>query len=283
MTKIAIIGDIHCHQYLFELVLKDINNEVDEYIFLGDYITDGPNANEILNVIKKKSKNVILGNREVDMINYSEQKKTDVVRYRSKLFTFDEISEENIDFLKRIPLYQIIGVKNKRICFSHASPYNVKDEVLANDYQLFDKLIADFDCDVYLFGHQHRPFFLEYKKKFFINPGSVNTPLDGRATSKYGILIIDEAIKYEQKEIVYNWQMASDYYLHSNYFDECPEWSNLLIYILRDGIDYRKLFVKKILREKNNWDQLTKEEWHRFFVDFMKKYNLPIIRKEENG
>ncbi len=282
MKKIAVIGDIHCHLQLFEQVINEVDGQVDDYIFLGDYITDGPHANEILNIVKNRSENVILGNREVDIINYDEQKIINSVRYRSKMYTLKEINNENLGFLKKLPIYQIIEIKNKRICFCHGSPYHVKDEVFNKSLTLFDRLIADFDCDVYLFGHQHRPFYLEYRKRIFINPGSVNSPLDGRATCKYGILEIAENIVYHQKEIVYDWHIAKKYYLESDYFKACPEWSNLLIYILRDGIDYRKLFIDKVLQARIDWEHLHEDEWHNLFVEFMKKYNLKIIKAVAN-
>jgi len=283
MKKIVIISDIHCHQYLFNLVLEDIDKDVSEYIFLGDYITDGPFANEILAMVKARGNYIIAGNREVDIANYDGAKWDKKARYRSKEFTYRELTTENIDFIKKLPIYQVIKVEEKKICLAHGTPYNVKEYVFADSFLLFDKLIKDFDCDVYLFGHQHRPFKTMYKNRLFINPGSINTPLDGRSSSKYGILMIDENISYLQKEIFYDWWQASDYYINSNYFLACPEWANLLIYVLRDGVDYRKLFVKKILTLQSDATIICRRRWQNIFVEFMKEYNLPIIKGGEQS
>ena len=280
MKKIAIISDIHSHQGLFEAVLNEVDDVVDEYIFLGDYITDGPNANEVLRLVQKYGDYIIAGNREVDLANYDGYRWHERVRYKSKEFTYRELSKASCDFIKKLPIYQIIEAGNKRICLAHGSPYDVREAVFDKSYALFDKLIADFACDVYLFGHQHRPFQIKYRGCWFINPGSVNTPLDQRATSKYGILTIDDEITYEAKEIVYDWDAAAEYYINSDYLLVCPEWANLLIYVLRDGIDYRKLFVEKLLATRNDATVVCRLEWHRIFQEFMNEWRLAIITGE---
>ena len=71
--KIAVISDIHSNLLAFNFALENAEKEkVDSFLFLGDYITDGENGNEILNIIKEKSNYVILGNREKYILNYSD-------------------------------------------------------------------------------------------------------------------------------------------------------------------------------------------------------------------
>ena len=53
MKKIAIINDIHSNYLLLKLVLEDIKKyNVDDFIFCGDYITDGFD-NEIVFLIHR--------------------------------------------------------------------------------------------------------------------------------------------------------------------------------------------------------------------------------------
>lgn len=283
MKKIAIISDIHCHLFLFEKALEDIKKRgIDEFVFLGDYISDGPNGDKIINIVKALSQNVVYGNREYDMANYDGVVWEGNPRYRNKLFTYNELSDENKSYIKKLPIYKIIQVDDKKICFSHGTPYQVDGQVLANSYDLFDKLIMDFNCDIYLFGHQHRPFCVEYRKKLFINPGSINTPLDGKATSKYGILTINDDVTYELVEYAYSFEEVKNYYVESDYFQACLAWANLLIYALRDGVDYRRLFIKHANEFARNNDldpkqEITEEVWNGLFFDFMQKNNLKLI------
>ncbi len=288
MKKIAVISDIHCHLFLFEKILEDCNQrKIDHYLFLGDYISDGPNSNVIINKIKKISNDVIYGNREYDLNQYDGKTWIDNPRYINKLYAYNDLREENRVYLKSLSLYKIVEIENRRICISHGTPYKVDGQALADSYDLFSKLIEDFDCDVYLFGHQHRPFYTEYQNRLFINVGSVSTPLDGRATSKYGVLEIGEKIKYELIEYSYSFEEVKNYYTESDYFKKCWAWSNLLIYALRDGIDYRRRFISHAqayakAKDLDPKKDFTEDVWYGLFFDFMEKNNLKVFLDKSN-
>ncbi len=283
MKKIAVLSDIHSNEYLFKEILKDLEKEnIDDYIFLGDYVTDGPNANQILEKIKKMSKNVITGNREKDLANYFGNGWEDNVRFKNMLYTYQELTTDNLEYLKKLPLYQIIEINGVKICYSHGTPYQVDEDILDEDFEKFDRLIADFACDVYLFGHQHRPFAVNYRNCWFINPGSVSIPLDNQPTSKYGILLLGEKIAYQQKSILYNLPELKKYYMQSDYFESCFEWANLLFYAHRDAIDYRTKFINEIINQMmieniQNTKKISQEMWKKTFFEFMEKHNLEMI------
>ena len=98
---------------------------------------------------------------------------------------------------------------------------------------MFDKLIEEMSCDVYLFAHTHQPFNLQYKGKHFINSGAVCCSSHGKAIAAYGILTLDGAkINYDQREYHYDFEAIKKYYLQSEYHKKCPECSNLYIYML---------------------------------------------------
>jgi putative phosphoesterase len=280
MYKIAIISDIHCNLYLFNEVLKDIANKgINEYIFLGDYITDGPNSNQILNTIRNLSDNVVAGNREKSIVEYDGMKWIDNIRYKNMLFTFDELSLPNKEYLKELPIYKVININGYMICFSHGTPFETKEEVLSNSFNIFDKLINDFNCDIYLFGHQHKPFYTEYRNKKFINPGSINTPNDGNPTTKYGIITIDDDIKYELVELSYNYEEVKNYYLESSYYLECQEWCKLLLYTLKKGIDHNLMFIAYTNHyiSKEGKGPISAAMWHELFNKFVEEHSLEII------
>ncbi len=284
MKKIAVIGDIHSQNYLFEQLLLELENKkIDDYLFLGDYITDGPNANLIIDKIKLISNYVIAGNREVDLANYQNDSWKGQIRYQNMLYSYLELSTNNLDFIKKLPIYKIIEIESVKICISHGTPYQVDGRIWSDSFNLFEKLIADFNCDVYVFGHQHRPFQVKFRDVWFINPGSVSMSLDGKPTSKYGILTIDNGIEYQPYEIKYDFEKIKEYYLNSSYFKKCFEWSNILIYVQRDAIDYRRLFISDLfayMNEKNlNLDNEVSEAiWNEVFLSFMEKNKLEIIR-----
>ena len=67
--RIAVLSDIHANIVALEEVLKDAKEQkVDEYIVLGDIITDLPFTNETIDIIKELTPYVIKGNREEYLI-----------------------------------------------------------------------------------------------------------------------------------------------------------------------------------------------------------------------
>jgi putative phosphoesterase len=263
MKKIAIINDIHGNLLLFNKVLNSLEkNEITDFIFCGDMITDGFENNAVLNKIKSLSNNVIIGNREESLIKYDGYSWLASEKYKNMQYTYNKLTKENFNYIKNLPTYKIITIANKKICFSHGSPYNIRYKVNATCLELFDKLITDFNCDIYLFAHTHIPFYKEYKGKIFLNAGAINCPSHGKPESTYGILTINNTeIKYEQQKLKYDMEELTRYYLRSDYYLYCPEWSKIILNSLQQGIGYLLIF------NENYNNKLTyKENFKQFII-----------------
>lgn len=285
-NKIAIISDIHCMIPLFEKVLKDVKNKnINTILFLGDYVTDGFENNKMVSKIQNY-KYVIAGNRDYSVANY-DGSSWKSKQYRNMLYAYKELSKENLAYLKNLPIYKLINLSNKKICMSHGSPYNIRDVVNAKDYKMFDRLISDYDCEVFLFGHTHQSFVTKYKNKLFINPGSLALSNES-PTSKYGILDIN-TLDYEQISISYNFDDIKKYYLSTKYFVENFVWANLLLHIYKESsikeinTDHCCAFIEFIINrvEKENInisEGFSNELWETSFQLFIKKYKLEIYK-----
>ena len=95
MVKIAILNDIHGNLLLLNKALKCLDKEnVDNYIFGGDFITDGPDSNSIINIIKNKTNNVIIGNREESIIKYKRDlERESNPNYYPLYYTYETITK----------------------------------------------------------------------------------------------------------------------------------------------------------------------------------------------
>lgn len=279
MKKIAIINDVHSNYLLLKSVLDDIKKyNVDDFIFCGDYITDGFDNDKVLDIIKSKTKNIIAGNRDLSIANYDNKSWDDINQMKSMLYAYTNTTDENKAFLKTLPIFKIINIENKKICFSHGTPFNVRKLVNNNSYDVFDKLIDNFSCDIYLFAHTHIPFHIIYRNKHFINSGAISCSVDNNPHSTYGILSIQENdIQYSQKELYYNFEDVKKYYIESNYHRECKEWSNLILYTLRDGFDYCCDFIQFINKFSNGSEKIISDLWHIKFEEYMHYKNLEIF------
>lgn len=272
MRKIAILTDIHSNYYALNKILQELNNEnVDEYIICGDFITDGFDSELVVQELRKKTLNIVLGNREQSIIKSDGNLLEEEGRWASFSYTYQHLSDKTLSFLKTLPYYKVIEIEGKHICFSHGSPYYVRDRVFEDRESLFDVMLRDFPADIYIFGHTHTSFCKFYKGHLFLNSGAVSLGVDKPCCSTYGVLTIDGGnMSYEVREMSYSFDEIKDYYLSSDYHDKCLEWCNLLLYTLKTGYWYGTEFVDYFEAH----DDLN---WHDAFEKFMDEKQLKIL------
>lgn len=258
IMKIAVFADIHSNYPVFKKAYdqtKEMN--IDKYIFLGDYVTDGFDGNKILDIIKNTDGYAINGNRESSIIDYHNGKNEDWNKYlqwNSMRYSYECLSKENIKYLETLDFFKIIYLENKKICLTHSTPYSLRDNVLKDSYNVFDKLINDFNCDIYLFGHEHLSFCAFYNNRYFINPGSIGMP-SGDFPFKYGILTINgNDINYKALELEYDYKELYEYYTNSEFYKKAKHWCRIILACMKDGENHPTNFINLVnlkAKEKN--------------------------------
>ncbi len=76
----------------------------------------------------------------------------------------------------------------------HGSPRKV-NEYLFEDKpaSLYERLAAQAEADVLVFGHTHKPWVHEYRGVLFVNCGSVGKPKDGDPRAAFAVLETTDA------------------------------------------------------------------------------------------
>jgi predicted phosphodiesterase len=112
----------------------------------------------------------------------------------------ENVTQDEVDFLRHLPLYQTIEVEGLKFGISHNLPDKNWGPALlpAAEQGNFDKIFVDADCDVAVYGHVHHQMMrYDSNDRIIINPGSVGQPFfshenlrqDTRA--QYAILEVD--------------------------------------------------------------------------------------------
>lgn len=274
MSKIAIINDIHSNYLLLQKILNYTRKQnIEKYIICGDTITDGVWVNEVLESLEKIDPIMVNGNREEAIINYDGVSWNNNPRFALMLYTYKNISKDNLEFIKKNEITKTVTIEGIKICISHGSPYKVRDLVYHDSYSLFDRLIKDFNADVYLFAHTHIPFCTKYKNKLFINAGAL-FPCYNKQVVVFGVLDInDKTVNYSQIELKYDFLEVKDFYLNSLTYQVSSEWCNILINEFAKGIDYYILFADYL---DKNYKTIDNNTWKEAFQRFMKEKNLDI-------
>ena len=72
MEKIAVLNDIHGNLFLLNKALDYLKDKnISKFLICGDFLTDGPDDNKIIDTLKSLDSEIILGNREESLLKLS--------------------------------------------------------------------------------------------------------------------------------------------------------------------------------------------------------------------
>ncbi|QAA32539.1 metallophosphoesterase family protein [Clostridium manihotivorum] len=186
MDRIAIISDIHSNMPALEAVLADIKERgIKRIICLGDLVGKGANPKEVVDIIRNTCETVVKGNWDylVAEVADGETMKWNNIR----------LDEEQIDFLKNLPLYIEFYISGKLVRMCHAAPNDVFLRIRSNCTVEEKSVLFNppkngaKECDVLIYGDIHVAYIQNFNQKTLINVGSVGVPLQVSQAS-YAIL-----------------------------------------------------------------------------------------------
>lgn len=282
--KYAVISDIHCNSTIFYKFVEDaLNKGIINFLFLGDYITDGYTGNEIIKIIKKLNSTAILGNREKYIKNFKEMDDNFNLRLNRKALGYESLSKNSLNFINTLKETEIIEINGTKILMIHGDEFDYNNENITDFY---DKLINRYDFDICLSGHTHKRRTDNYNRKIFINPGSVGQPLDKTGFS-YCILEIKENknINIEFKNIEITPEILSvieSEFINTKFVEQNPEWYELIIQTIKNSDDYIVEFMAVLNKEILNYKNLTAQQYNEIFKKRHQEFIKNKLTTEKN-
>ena len=279
--KYAIISDIHGNYPALGAVLADVKAQgADKYLLLGDYASGYTFCNEVVEAIRGLENAVIIGGNHEGFLRKIQEDPASVDD-RSQLiyWCYDNLTADNLGFLMGLPEMATVSDVNgdirlnhsisaffqwpnvlkffHSVCFreiyvqtpiSHSERLKLaRDEVLANAGAMAE--IEVLPKGVYLFGHNHIQFHMEYNGRLFINPGACGEPLDGECSAAYTLLedgwVTERRVKYDIGKTIDGLRQSS-YNTEGN-----QRWLQLRAENIETGLDHfraahkRKLSLQK--------------------------------------
>lgn len=260
--KYAIFADIHGNIHALEAALADAGTHgADKYIFLGDYYRECPWPNEVAEAIRKlPSATVIRGNGEGYLTALKGQNQSEWTHEQYKLayWNYRALTRDNLDYLTALPETAVLSEGGHTLYLSHSSNvffrspkipffssmgFRLKMEAapFSHEEYLVTAKNALLSCPgaardihalpkgIYLFGHNHLQFHMEYDGRLFINPGSCGSPLDYDTTAAYTLLTCtDDAVTVLEKRVEYDLDAAIEALRNSDFAAYAPVWSKLM-------------------------------------------------------
>lgn len=165
--KIAVFSDIHGNLKALKVVLKQIaEKKVDKVVFLGDIFQRGNEELECLDFIRENKVMCVKGNCELYLQNGVDVD-PDVEYLRSYYDSMREkLSNEQMQFIKDMPLFYVIECNGYKIHFSHflfsdinaAYPFFQLSDL---ENGVFDNACKSEEIkafDLVVVGHSHKNF-----------------------------------------------------------------------------------------------------------------------------
>lgn len=276
--KIGILSDIHSNIIAFKACITYMESvSCDEYLFLGDYISDTPYTRETMDYLYEFSSNhscrFLRGNREDYML---EQREAFVQNIEQKkwvwnsasgnlLFAYKQLMEKDFCFFDNLPItFQYRKEGYPAITFCHGSPVSSRERLLV-DGDNTKEWLEYIDTDYLICAHTHLPGKLTYQGKYYYNCGSVGIAI-GDCGQAQCMMIEDICVNGKTEwsptflKIPYDNEQVVQDIRKSGLLDKAPWFVNSNIQILLTGTDYSSQLVKLA-------DKLAKEAGEQFLAD----------------
>ncbi len=214
--KIALLSDIHSNIEALYAVLRIIEREkVDTIVNLGDIVGYNASPDECVNEIKRCDAISVSGNHDTAVFDLSARGSFNVFAHIGIRWSEARLSPGNLDYLRKLPLFSIIGV-NYRFIACHGT-LKSNDSYIVKPFQarrMFNLIRREYEpIKLCFFGHTHRPAVwtrdtrgrvkkmnspapvlqLEPDQMYLINPGSVGQPRHNDWRASFAILEPQEA------------------------------------------------------------------------------------------
>jgi putative phosphoesterase len=195
--RVAVITDIHGNLPALEAALARIEElGVEEVYCGGDLVGYGPRPDEVCALIAERGIPTIYGNYDYAIARdledcgcaYVTPHDREIGR-RSVEWTLANTGQPAKDFMRDLPFDLRFAVGTTTVHLVHGSPRKVSEYLFEDKpARLYERLAADEDAEVLVFGHTHKPWVREHGGVRFVNCGSVGKPKDGDPRGAFALL-----------------------------------------------------------------------------------------------
>jgi len=223
MVRIAALSDIHGNLPALEAVHKAVDAARPDYVAIcGDLVFNGPDPVGTLALVRELQRAgafVTLGNTDVAVADgdytaafpWFTEGAPDSYKEAAE-WARDQIGDEGVDFLRRLPSERRLRVGEGLVLFCHASPGSLTDGLGAElDPVVTIDRVSGTDARIIVCGHTHLPEVREIGWRTIVNCGSAGYVLDGDPTASWALIEIDgDGIKAEIHRTEYDVMAAAN-------------------------------------------------------------------------
>ncbi len=159
--RYAVFTDVHANLEALEAVLAKIDElaqeePIDQLWFLGDLVGYGPNPNECIIALRKRTDVIIAGNHDWAAVGKIDLEDFSSAARISAEWTAEQLTDEHREFLTNLPE----RIQLKECTLVHGSPYGPLWEYLTSEV-LAERSFQYFTSRYCFVGHTHVPVIFQ--------------------------------------------------------------------------------------------------------------------------
>jgi predicted phosphodiesterase len=205
MARIAVLSDVHGNLLALEAVRAALKKErPDGVMICGDLVLNGPDPVGVVDAIRELESDgalVVAGNTDIAVADFDYAAAfpslmdgiPESIRSAAE-WAHDELGQERIDWLRRLPSERRLRVGEMLLLATHASPGSQTEGFDgALDPNVTIERAARTDARVICCGHTHLPEVRDLGWKLIVNAGSAGYVFDGEPTASWALVEVDDA------------------------------------------------------------------------------------------
>lgn len=271
--KIAVFADIHGNHIALETCLNYCKSQnIDTFLFLGDYIGEMPNPQATMKLLYElnasKQCYFISGNKEDYWINYKNSGEQGWKDYNSVtgslLYSYQHLLKQDLDFFMQLPKKLSLQLDGMPVIdLQHIPPYKPYS---AKEVYEKNRKCTTIDGPIRLCGHRHIQGIIDYEGSSYLNPGSVGVPLYSHSKTQF--IMMDYAKTHWNIDYIsldYNVEKLIQEMYEEKLDQHAPCWTRMSINNLKGGNVSHVYGLKRameITKEKYgecNWPEIPEE------------------------
>jgi putative phosphoesterase len=220
---IALIADIHGNVLALRAALADIEaHRPDRLAILGDLVLNGPRPAEVIGAVTELEAAgalVMAGNTDIAVADgdyaaaFPWLDEVPASHRAAAEWARDQLSEEQLAYLRRLPIERRIAFGGELVLACHASPGSQTSGLPADlDAAVTMQYATRTDARVICCGHTHVADVRELGRKLLVNPGSCGYAFDGTPDACWALLSLTDGSEPEAQlfRVAYDAQAAAE-------------------------------------------------------------------------
>lgn len=272
--KIAVLSDIHGNYVALQKCLEHAEkNNIDTYIFLGDYLGEFPYPQRTMKILydikRRHSCLFIRGNKEDYWIN--RRKETDCEwkdgnhSVGAMINNYENLTPMDLDFFESLPICKSVQYDEmEHILFCHGTPESNRGKLLPADEKT-NEIVYQCPEKYIICGHTHIQRVVMDGSKKVINAGAVGVPLHSGGKTQYMILGDDgREWTHDFIELEYDVEQVEKEIHSSGLYELSPYWCRITKHLIRTGEISHGTVLNEAMRlngYKDNWYNIPDIYW----------------------